>query len=332
MGGRHLVLASLLLCCTRVFAWDGVGHRLSVEVAIRFMSPSSLGELQEILQHHPRFEEDFLDRMPVSVRAAGPERRITWLLGQAAFWPDLARGLPDAEADRYNRPAWHYIDGAWVRGGLLDENLQGNVYINTERLPNVSGEPAASIQSERDADNIVTALDFNTRVLLDQSADDGDRAIALCWLLHLAGDIHQPLHAGSLYSATVFADGDRGGNAIPTSDGPLHARWDRALSGAPMTQTLALLMDEADALQARVSRETLSWETWLEESREILQTDVYEGDVRRNVLNAERVRGRVAVTELDSAYLARMQSIALRRISLAGLRMATWIDRNLPNQ
>src|SRR5207244_3775457 len=38
-----------------------------------------------------------------------------------------------------------------------------------------------------------------------------DRAVALCWVLHMAGDIHMPLHAATLLSKDS-TKGDRGGN------------------------------------------------------------------------------------------------------------------------
>ena len=46
-----------------------------------------------------------------------------------------------------------------------------------------------------------------------RTAAPADRADALCWVCHLVGDIHQPLHCVSLFNAT-FTSGDRGGNSI----------------------------------------------------------------------------------------------------------------------
>jgi S1/P1 Nuclease len=44
--------------------------------------------------------------------------------------------------------------------------------------------------------------------------NDGERkAIALAWLFHLVGDIHQPLHTAQLFT-TEYPQGDRGGNEI----------------------------------------------------------------------------------------------------------------------
>ena len=56
------------------------------------------------------------------------------------------------------------------------------------------------------------------------------KAVAYCWLMHLVGDIHQPLHFTALFSQDRFPQGDRGGNDIPLTQGRnLHALWDNLL-------------------------------------------------------------------------------------------------------
>jgi hypothetical protein len=64
-----------------------------------------------------------------------------------------------------------------------------------------------------------------------------ERATALTWLFHLAGDIHQPLHTIQLFSAE-YPDGDRGGNEICIRPGQnrrpitLHAFWDGVITSS----------------------------------------------------------------------------------------------------
>ena len=117
-------LALLSLPCA--FAWDSVGHRVSAAIASNYLSDNSKTELLKILRQHPRYQQDFADQMPASIARGSEEARFVWLLGQAAFWPDITRGLPDTERERYNRANWHYIDGAWLRG---QAQVQGNTYI-----------------------------------------------------------------------------------------------------------------------------------------------------------------------------------------------------------
>ncbi|XHR26959.1 MAG: S1/P1 nuclease [Chthoniobacteraceae bacterium] len=69
-------------------------------------------------------------------------------------------------------------------------------------------------------------LDQATAVLGNRQARPQDRAVALAQVIHIVGDIHQPVHAADRH--------DRGGNTVaiaPLFDGPwsprnLHAFWD----------------------------------------------------------------------------------------------------------
>ena len=222
-----LLLAAMTAFGPPALAWDSVGHRVSAAVAVEYFEPGVRERLVAILREHPRFSADFMGQVPDFIDTGNELEFDTWLLGQAAFWPDIARGLPRGERSRYHRGNWHYIDGAWVRGVA---SAQGNVYVGIDPFPDVAGPAGETIRSEADVDNVVLGLDYNARLLFDPATDAGQRAVALCWVLHLVGDIHQPLHTGSLFSARSFDSGDAGGNGIDTSEGNLHAVWDRALA------------------------------------------------------------------------------------------------------
>src|SRR5207253_3232651 len=70
--------------------------------------------------------------------------------------------------------------------------------------------------------------------LADSSAADTTRAVALAWVVHLVGDIHQPLHSSSRVTpAEPLPKGDEGGNTFHLDDNRnLHAYWDRILDEA----------------------------------------------------------------------------------------------------
>ena len=81
---------------------------------------------------------------------------------------------------------------------------------------------------------------------------DGERkAIALAWLFHLVGDIHQPLQTAQLFTVE-YPQGDRGGNEIcvrVTQTGQvmdLHRFWDGVITSS---QNLTWLRNEATALE-----------------------------------------------------------------------------------
>jgi hypothetical protein len=58
--------------------------------------------------------------------------------------------------------------------------------------------------------NILTELAENESMVKNDN-DPQRKAIALAWLFHLVGDIHQPLHTAQLFNAD-YPQGDRDGN------------------------------------------------------------------------------------------------------------------------
>ena len=322
-----LLLGGLLIFGAPVLAWDSVGHRVSAAVAAAYLEPGVRERLVAILREHPRFTEDFMARVPGFVDTGDALEFDIWLLGQAAFWPDIARGLPRAGRARYHRGNWHYIDGTWIRDAA---SVQGNVYVGIDPFPDIEGPAGAAIRTEADVSNVVLALDYNMRLLADPATAAGQRAVALCWVLHLVGDIHQPLHTGSLFSARLFASGDAGGNGIDTGDGNLHAVWDRALREQGIQGSVSAASEWLQSPDLReIEAETLDWTAWMRESRALLTSVVYPEAVEREILAAERTGRDMREIELSANYLAEMRRLAEQRLGLAGLRIALLFNRNL---
>ena len=80
-------------------------------------------------------------------------------------------------------------------------------YINWPFKP--EGQPASVQIREPEPVNILTAMAENESVAKNES-DPERKAIALAWLFHLVGDIHQPLHTAQLFTVD-YPQGDRGG-------------------------------------------------------------------------------------------------------------------------
>lgn len=319
------ILLYQLTAASIAHAWDATSHRLSTYVAWETLSPEIRAALHEMLQQHPRYQEDFLDQMPAAVMLATEEEQVRWLLGQAAIWPDLARGFQGDDLIRYNRPDWHWIDGAWVRGG----GIQGNVYVGIDPMPTIEAPFPVSNMDERDATNIMLALDYNIEQLSHPLRSAAQRAVALCWVLHLVGDIHQPLHSGALISTELFATGDRGGNGIETRGGSLHAIWDEALRSQPFDDTLLRMI--ATVHQTDLNTVTPNTSTWLQESRELMHGFVYPDEIKAAVLRSERRGISLPSFTLDDDYAGRMHAIAEDRVTLAGMRLALVLQRATGN-
>lgn len=119
-------------------------------------------------------------------------------LAEAATWPDDMKSDP---ADFWQNTAspWHYVT---VREG---DDYKG------------SDAPA-----EGDA---MTALTRFTATLRDPKASPDDKRLALRFIVHIIGDLHQPLHAGG--------GNDRGGNDVKVTwfgrSTNLHSVWDSVM-------------------------------------------------------------------------------------------------------
>jgi hypothetical protein len=181
--------------------------------------------------------------------------------------------------------------------------------------------------------NILTALAENESVVKNENEPER-RAIALAWLFHLVGDIHQPLHTAQIFTVE-YPKGDRGGNEIcmrVTQAGQpmnLHRFWDGVITSS---QNLTRLRNEATALRSRqeFQRSQLTElastgvESWAKESFEIATKIAYRNGGRIGIpKGGNKDCGEVQVTPLlPAGYVVNASRIADRRMMLAGYRLA----------
>jgi hypothetical protein len=168
----------------------------------------------------------------------------------------------------------------------------------------------------------------NLAVVRDAKADAGSKAVALCWLLHVMADMHQPLHAGHRMSGR-FPTTDRAGTIAWVRRAPdqppinLHVFWDRA-ADLPGSDT-----DAADVIarhaESAVPPESLAssqaaperqFHTWTQESEDLAATIAYRGD---GLTAAARREGAPVVSV---GYGEAARRLSERRLGEAGVRTA----------
>jgi hypothetical protein len=161
-------------------------------------------------------------------------------------------------------------------------------------------------------------------ILADPAEPQARRADALAFLVHMIGDIHQPLHTASHQ--------DRGGNDVKVSGaGPasltLHQVWDSAL----VTRAVGQLPPEKWVLRAVAARRAkhVQWSSgtsmeWIAESARLARKSVYDGlpGFSCDAPMPPRVK-------VDDAWLARGTALVPERIVKAGLRIAATINTAL---
>lgn len=191
-----------------------------------------------------------------------------------------------------------------------------------------------SLKPERE--NVVVAIERFTAILGDRTRSDRDRAEALRFLIHFVGDVHQPLHA-TARDSDAFPKGDRGGNDFPIGRSPefagtdrppknLHSLWDFGCGAFPYTSDIRTVNGqrtvqiEANLLMAALPRTSFRSlnetrpERWARESFEAAKATVY-------ALKEDSVP--------SPAYLASGRSLAVKRVTLAGYRLADLLNRTL---
>ncbi len=197
---------SIVIPPTSVQAWDHPGHMTAALIAfteIDKQRPELIEKLGLLLLKHPDPASFW-----VAAEDARGEERVRRMFVQGSRWPD------DVRFTAADRPAWH--SARWA--------------IVTDDAP-PEARKLAEGRGGRPAGQAIEALTLNAAVLSDPESKPHERALALTWVLHIAGDIHQPLHTADLFSKD-FPKGNLAGGmgyvADPLTDGssPLHILWD----------------------------------------------------------------------------------------------------------
>jgi hypothetical protein len=157
---------------------------------------------------------------------------------------------------------------------------------------------------------MVEALDWFFAALADLKAPNMVRRIALYYVVHLLGDMHQPLHTGRAE--------DRGGVEIPVSyrgqSTNLHFFWDTDL----VEMEPGTAEEVARRLNGNVTEnERREWQAgdarlWTDESLKLVRSYVYKTE-----------------SALSDEYVDNARPIVRRRLAQAGIRLAWLLNRAL---
>lgn len=298
------------------YAWNAKGHRATAEIAFNLLLPGQRGNVDRILRTHPRFEEDFVAHMPAGLTASSDAIQAQWIFEQAAVWPDMTRDMDDENRANFHRGSWHYINLPVYLGEGDEKALAGKL------THNMSTEFSPPLRQNL---NVVQALKGNLQVWNDSNATDSEKAIALCWILHLVGDVHQPLHTVALFSRPYYPEGDRGGNSINVDWDPepvnLHSVWD----GLPNRFEDLLPGDlTQDLLRSDVVTES-SIDFWPLRHLQLAKVFVYTDEVKEQLL-AGLKESEFPAVEVSDFYLSNGTVLAKEQVIVAGHRIAGFLE------
>jgi len=335
-SGLAFVLAwtFVALAPDRASAWNSIGHQAASKLAYDEMDDGLKVRLFAILKSHPHYANFLAAGRPPDVEEA------EWVIMRASIWSDWIRPRekdPRPEITKYNRGEEHYINIPFIDPKDADA-FAGKTLVNP------------------DFTNILCSLKQRCNDLRLRTASAEDRAVAACWVFHLVGDIHQPLHNVAYFaSKPAFKDGDQGGNKFGVKVNgrgwKLHAYWDDVLAedasytdDSPERQARihkaavdlavklrGLKLSDADAEKLSKNR---TFESWSQEGFELAKTVAYQKADGTGVLEGVEVKFNQPVPEdapeVGEKYVQLARATAEVRIVLAGKRLAERIKVLLP--
>ena len=334
-----LTLTMSIMSAQTVGAWNEVGHMVVARIAYERLTDAERAVIGSTLRHHPHLHELLLKGRPPQVS------EDEWIFLRAATWPDNVR--PPRVAGREPvavHPIYRFHHGNWHYANFEYQAGQTETALPRRTLPH-HPEPADPAQRT----NIIEQLDRSYAIVRglerEQSHPEVEldpaeiRAVRLCWLFHLMGDIHQPLHIATLVDDRIPAlrHGDEGGNklAVRTNHGTaphkLHALWDDLLGTNPHFERVVNLAEMlshnprlASARLPDFANHRQAWEI-AEESYQDAKEVVYQNGHLHFALwsrvESHEIRPEDVPT-LPQQWIDQAHSLAEKRIALAGYRLA----------
>ena len=300
----RFLLALLVMAAAPLRAWDSGGHQIIDAIAYAHLNPKA---------------KQAVDHLAAQLHSArGSYDAIT--LG---CWMDDRRDDPTVPDDRRFR-TWHYIDIP--------------IDLNAPKPPFDPGTDDAI------HGNAVQALKRAVAVLKGGSDPYiKDQPTALAIVMHLVGDLHQPLHCAT---STILVHGnavdDRGGNLEIVANSPpgetkfpLHRFWDEAYRATFDDASGSVRIEEFQMSPAQITEcdEDLrkegsanpiwrepNFDAWAKTSNSIARHFVYPGLTAGDNPKLCRV---------SSAYVAQSRIWARAQIDMAGQRLATLLNETI---
>ncbi len=317
------VFGALASC---VYAWDHPGHMLTADIAfseIERTRPELIEKLGLLFLKHP-------DTAPFWVAAgeAKGKERVRRMFIECARWPDDSKFTPR------DMLTWHS-----ARWAVLAKDAPPEA------------KAAAEARKGKPVGQALEALALNYAMVANAESTPAERAFGLCWVLHIVGDIHEPMHVSDLFSKD-FPGGNAAGTTSYVMDPvtktpiPLHVLWD---SNALRIPTLEEVDRNAQAFMKKYPRSAFpelkatpvsdpnAFLKWAKESHQIAVDWAYDLETLpdpnkdqpadklvQNMVNFI-LNGVSPVKEappLPAGYWEKLQSTSERQLTLAGYRIA----------
>jgi hypothetical protein len=289
----RIILSLFLLWAwpLQALAWGDEGHKVIGIIAEHFLEPIVRQKVDALLAA----DADTLT-------GADFVSRTTW----ADRWRDSDRY--GSKARYYATQQWHFVDQE-MSGPDLNAACFGH--------PSLNGKVASDGPAQ---DCVVDKIEQFAVELKATDTSMPERTLALKFLLHLIGDLHQPLHAGD--------DDDRGGNQVLVLDGRktvaerLHAYWDKTVVerlGRDPERIADVLIKRYESQADAIAQGNPK--SWAQESFEVARDVAYAlpGETESDAHGDTAYR-------LDGAYEQAAVPAASQQMARGGIRLARMLN------
>jgi S1/P1 Nuclease len=286
-------LSSLLSFPHQAFAWGDEGHMTVALIAEHYLQSGVKTQIMAML-------------------AADTDNLTKHDLASEATWADKYRDADERRSHYEQTENWHFVDLE-----IDNPDLNKACFGRSSLSPGTVASDGPSKACAVDKINQFVAE------LKAPSTDPEERIMALKFVLHFVGDIHQPLHSSD--------HEDRGGNEIKViADGIAHHSRDE-LHGYWDTQFVEGVGSSAPALATKLIEDitladVTNWSSgmpqdWAMEAFKVSQRDTYG----RPPLS----KGGKNPHHLDAAYVAQAEKDVAMQLSRAGVRLAYVLNEAL---
>jgi hypothetical protein len=296
-----------------MFAWGPIGHMTVGYVAYQNLNPSAKARVRDLLKLNPEYP-NWERAVPAGT---SPDDHDLMVFMIATIWADDIKGdsrysddgpdpnTPDGTSssqnigytDLFRHRYWHFVD----------KPFPTNLPIPT---PN--------------AETQIVAF----RAVLASTQPDNLKSYGLVWLLHMIGDVHQPLHAATRVTGSKR---DAGGNTVKlfgAASSNLHSYWDD-LPGFDSSfckdkircLNRAMVLGKSLKPAPLKAGHNINTPTWIQESFEYARAEVYKPPIGPGA-------GPFSIVPY-SLYDVRAFRLAEKRVALAGARLAQILNTEM---
>jgi S1/P1 Nuclease. len=294
-------------------AWNDRGHMSVGYIAYRGLRLATRDRVNALLKLNPKYNA-WAAKVDLQMPNAMPDDKNLMIFMLATTWADEIkrdRGYKQDGTQGGNRPEGSPDPS---RNTGYDDLLMHKYWHFIDTPFSTDATPLPPIPTPNAQERIALL-----RSVLASSSPDELKSYDLVWLLHIVGDIHQPLHASTRVSQSD-PDGDAGGNLVKLDCAKceLHFFWDDLLGAQNDLKTVvkgARKLPKAPAsLVAKMDEKD-----WVAEGFQQAQQTVYAPPVGPG-------NGPYALT---IEYKKTAGKLAKQRVALAGARLAKLLNDEL---